>query len=185
MALFGAKKRLGEQLVDAGLLTPDKLELALQEQQTTKARLGETLIAMGFMTAESFSKFFSTTMGIPTASADDLKHFDPKAVEVVGDDLVRKHQILPYAFDPDNINAIHVAMAEPNNLSIIDDIEMSSGMEVIPHYSPQSELAISRACVRGHPISILNLLRKACASGAASTVCCRSMRSIRPPCWQL
>ena len=34
MALFGAKKRLGEQLVDAGLLTPDKLELALQEQQT-------------------------------------------------------------------------------------------------------------------------------------------------------
>ena len=142
MALFGAKKRLGEQLVDAGLLTPDKLELALQEQQTTKARLGETLIAMGFMTAESFSKFFSTTMGIPTASAEDLKNFDPKAVEVVGDDLVRKHQILPFAFDPDNINAIHVAMAEPNNLSIIDDIEMSSGMEVIPHYSPQSELAI-------------------------------------------
>ncbi|MBR6255751.1 MAG: Flp pilus assembly complex ATPase component TadA [Lachnospiraceae bacterium] len=142
MALFGAKKRLGEQLVEAGLLTQDKLELALVEQQNTKARLGETLISMGLMTSESFSNFFSNTMGIPTASAEDLKHFDPKAVEVVGDDLVRKHQILPYAFDPDNINAIHVAMAEPNNLSIIDDIEMASGMEVIPHYSPQTELAI-------------------------------------------
>ncbi len=142
MALFGAKKRLGEQLVDAGLLTQEKLELALQEQQSTKARLGETLMAMGFMTAESFSKFFSTTMGIPTVTPEELKHFDPRSVEVVGDDLVRKHQILPYAFDADNINAIHVAMAEPNNLSIIDDIEMASGMEVIPHYAPQSELAI-------------------------------------------
>ncbi|MBR5419622.1 MAG: Flp pilus assembly complex ATPase component TadA [Lachnospiraceae bacterium] len=142
MALFGAKKRLGEQLVDAGLITPDKLELALQEQQSTKARLGETLLAMGFMTAESFSNFFSTTMGIPTATPEDLKNFDPKVIEVVGDDLVRRHQVIPYAFDPDNINAIHVAMAEPNNLGIIDDIEMASGMEVIPHYSPQSELAI-------------------------------------------
>ena len=142
MALFGAKKKLGEQLIDAGLLTPDKLELALQEQQNTKARLGETLIAMGFMTAESFGNFFSTTMGIPTATAEDLKNFDPKVLEVVGDDLIRKHQVLPYAFDYDNINAIHVAMAEPNNLGIIDDIEMASGMEVIPHYSPQAELAI-------------------------------------------
>ncbi len=142
MALFGAKKRLGEQLVEAGLLTQDKLELALQEQQTTKARLGETLIAMGLMSSEKFSTFFSNTMGIPTATPEDLKNFDPKVIEVVGDDLVRKHQVLPFAFDFDNINAIHVAMAEPNNLSIIDDIEMTSGMEVIPHYSPQSELAI-------------------------------------------
>ena len=142
MALFGAKKRLGEQLVDAGLLTQDKLELALQEQQTTKARLGETLIAMGLMSSEKFSTFFSNTMGIPTATPEDLKNFDPKVIEVVGDDLVRKHQVLPFAFDFDNINAIHVAMAEPNNLSIIDDIEMTSGMEVIPHYSPQSDLAI-------------------------------------------
>ncbi len=142
MALFGAKKRLGEQLVEAGLLTQDKLELALQEQQTTKARLGETLIAMGLMSSEKFSTFFSNTMGIPTATPEDLKNFDPKVIEVVGDDLVRKHQVLPFAFDFDNINAIHVAMAEPNNLSIIDDIEMTSGMEVIPHYSPQSDLAI-------------------------------------------
>ena len=103
MALFGAKKKLGEQLIDAGLLTPEKLELALQEQQTTKARLGETLIAMGLMTAESFGNFFSTTMGIPTATAEDLKNFDPKVLEVVGDDLIRKHQVLPYAFDYDNM----------------------------------------------------------------------------------
>ncbi len=142
MALFGAKKRLGEQLVDAKLITQEQLEMALAEQRERKTKLGETLMQMGFMTAESFRKFFSTTMGIPSVSPQELKAYDAKAVEVVGDDLVRRHQVLPFAFDEDNINAIHVAMAEPNNLGIIDDIEMASGMEVVPHYAPQTELAI-------------------------------------------
>ncbi len=142
MALFGAKKRLGEQLVDARLITPDQLEMALEEQRTRKTKLGETLMAMGFMTADSFRTFFSNTMGIPSVTPQEMKAYDQRALEVVGDDLIRRHQVLPYAFDEDNINAIHVAMAEPNNLGIIDDIEMTSGMEVVPHYAPQTELAV-------------------------------------------
>ncbi|MBR3307434.1 MAG: Flp pilus assembly complex ATPase component TadA [Lachnospiraceae bacterium] len=142
MAIFGAKKRLGEQLIDSGLITEEQLQLALAEQKERGQRLGETLMQMGFMTNESFSNFFSSVMGIPTVSPEELKDYDPKAVEQVGDDLVRKHMVLPFAFDPDNINAIHVAMAEPNNLGQIDDIEMASGMEVMPFYAPQTELNI-------------------------------------------
>ncbi len=142
MALFGAKKRLGDMLVDAGMITEEQLKNALEEQKTSKQRLGETLMSMGFMTQQSFASFFSTQMGLDAVSQEELHALDPRAIEIVTEDVVRKHQILPFAFDPDNINAIKVAMAEPNNLGIIDDIEMASGMEVLPYYAPQAWISI-------------------------------------------
>ncbi len=142
MALFGAKKRLGDMLVEAGKITETQLQNALEEQKVSKQRLGETLMNLGFMTQQSFAEFFSTTMGLEAVSQEELKNLDPRAIEIVTEELVRKHQILPFAFDPDNINCIKVAMAEPNNLGIIDDIEMTSGMEVQAFYAPQGWISI-------------------------------------------
>ncbi len=142
MALFGAKKRLGDMLVDAGMITEEQLKNALEEQKANKQRLGETLMSMGVMTQQSFAEFFSSSMGLEAVSQEELHQHDPRAIEIVTEDIVRKHQILPFAFDPNNINAIKVAMAEPNNLGVIDDIEMASGMEVEPYYAPQAWISI-------------------------------------------
>ena len=142
MAIFGAKKRLGDQLVEAGMITEEQLQKALDEQRNTKAKLGETLMSMGFMTEESFAKFFSENMGYALVTPDELKDYDPKAVEMITDELVRKHEILPFAFDPENINVVKVAMSEPNNLGMIDDMEMASGMTVEPYYCPQKIISL-------------------------------------------
>ena len=132
MALFGAKKRLGDMLVDAGLISTEQLEKALEEQKTRKTKLGETIMALGFIQQETFSNFMSVQMGYKLVSPEELKERDPRAIDMVGETLIRKHKIVPFGFDPNNINGIKVATSDPTNLGIIDDIQMASGMEVEP-----------------------------------------------------
>lgn len=140
MALFGQKKRLGDQLVDAGLISQEQLEKALEEQKNTKQKLGETIMGMGLISEADFATFMHRTQGFELATDDDLKEYDPKAIEAVGDDLVKKYEVIPFGFE--SITEIKVAMSDPMNLAIIDDITMISGLEVIPYYAPQKMLSV-------------------------------------------
>lgn len=142
MALFGVKKRLGDMLVEAGKITEEQLMRALEEQKTQKTKLGETLMGLGFISQEDFADFFCVTMGYQKVEPDTLKDYDPRALEMVGETLVKKHEVLPFGFDVDNLNLINVAMSDPTNLGIIDDIELASGMEVQPFYSPQTAISV-------------------------------------------
>ncbi len=140
MALFGAKKRLGDSLVEAGLITQDQLMSALEEQKNRKTKLGETLMAMGYISQENFSRFICHNMGYDLADEEEMKKFDPRALEIVGETIIKKNEILPFGFDDNNINIIKVAMSDPMNLSSIDDIEIATGMEVAAMYAPQAAI---------------------------------------------
>ena len=58
--------------------------------------------------------------------------------ELVGENLIKKHEIMPFGMD--GINTLKVAMSDPMNLAIIDDIEMATGMEVAAMYAPQTSI---------------------------------------------
>lgn len=140
MAIFGQKKRLGDQLVEAGLLSQEQLESALLEQRNTHMKLGETVMAMGLVSEANFAKFMHETQGYELATDDDLKNADPQAIAAVGDDLVRKHEVIPFGFE--SITELKVAMSDPMNLAILDDLEMVSGMTIIPCYAPQKMISV-------------------------------------------
>lgn len=140
MAIFGQKKRLGDQLVEAGLLSQEQLESALLEQKNTHMKLGETVMAMGLVSEANFAKFMHETQGYELATDDDLKDADPQAIAAVGDDLVRKHEVIPFGFE--SITELKVAMSDPMNLAILDDLEMVSGMSIIPCYAPQKMISV-------------------------------------------
>ena len=140
MAIFGQKKRLGDQLIEAGLLTQEQLESALLEQKNTHMKLGETIMAMGLVSDANFAKFMHETQGYELATDDDLKEADPQAIAAVGDDLVRKHEVIPFGFE--SITELKVAMSDPMNLAILDDLEMVSSMTIIPYYAPQKMISV-------------------------------------------
>ena len=79
MALFGEKKRLGDMLVEAGLISEEQLMKALEEQKSRGTRLGETLLALNFLDEGTFANFMCVNMGYEMAEADELKEFDPRA----------------------------------------------------------------------------------------------------------
>ncbi|MCR5011417.1 MAG: Flp pilus assembly complex ATPase component TadA [Lachnospiraceae bacterium] len=140
MAIFGQKKRLGDQLIEAGLLSQEQLESALLEQKNTHMKLGETIMAMGLVSDADFAKFMHETQGYELATDDDLKEADPQAIAAVGDDLVRKHEVIPFGFE--SITELKVAMSDPMNLAILDDLEMVSSMTIIPYYAPQKMISV-------------------------------------------
>ena len=79
------RKRLGEILIERGVLTPDQLQIALFEQQRLGKPIGETLLALGFVTEDLLSEALSENLG---QEAIDLDVFDRR----VGRDLA--HQAL-------------------------------------------------------------------------------------------
>ena len=142
MALFGQRKRLGESLIEAGKLTEEQLQKALEEQREKKTKLGETLLSLGMISEEDFAAFMRDSQGCNLVSPEEIKEFDPRAIALVGEELIKKYQILPFGFDEYNINIIKVAMADPNDLVVIDDVGMASGMEVEPYYIAQRQISI-------------------------------------------
>ena len=140
MAIFGQKKRLGDQLIEAGLLSQEQLESALLEQKNTHMKLGETVMAMGLVSEAKFAEFMHVTQGYELATDDDLKEADPQAIAAIGDDLVRKHEVIPFGFE--SITEIKVAMSDPMNLAVLDDLEMVSSMTIIPYYAPQKMISV-------------------------------------------
>lgn len=68
--MYGTK-RLGEWLVQMGLITPQQLQEALEIQRTTGKRLGETLIELGYLTREDYYKAQAAQYDAPYEPLDD------------------------------------------------------------------------------------------------------------------
>ena len=139
MAIFGNRIRVGDLLVQRGYITDEQLSDALEEQQKTKGKLGQVLIDMGFITEEQFAGVICAQLGIESVNLADFKP-DPQLIELIGEDVLRKDELLPIGYDENNFNALKVAMADPMNLGAIDDVQLVTGMEVVPFYASLTQI---------------------------------------------
>lgn len=132
------RKRLGDMLIDAGLIRNEQLDVALEVQKKSGNKLGEILISQGFVSQEQIMKVLETQLGIPRV---DLKKFiiDIKAVKVLPENVARKYEVL--AIQSDGI-FLTVVMSDPLNYFAIDDIKMISKMEIKPVIAPSDEIKI-------------------------------------------
>lgn len=64
MALLGRRIRIGDLLLQQGIITQQQLDTALQEQKIRGAKLGETLLALGYVTQEEFANILCEQLGI-------------------------------------------------------------------------------------------------------------------------
>ena len=141
MAIIRKKVRIGDLMISEGLITSSQLETALKEQKIRGAKLGETLIALGYVSQEDFSNILSTQLGIDTV---DLRKvgIDDNAVKLVSEDLMKKNQLIPFGFDEKNPNILKVAMADPMNIMAVDDVTIMTNMEVIPFFCPSAQISV-------------------------------------------
>ena len=141
MALFSNRIRIGDLLVQKGYITDDQLSQALEEQREKKQRLGEVLISLGFVTEEQFATVYCDQSGIEPVDLKEVK-LNEELLQLVGEDVMRKQELIPFAYDEVNFNCIKVAMADPMNLGAMDDIQLITGMEVRPFYASASQINI-------------------------------------------
>lgn len=130
------KKRLGELLVEAGLLTEENLTRALTEQRSKRGKLGEVLVALGMGTEEEIAQALSAQLGIPFI---DLKQtpVEPYAVDLIPEKVARRHLILPITIEQKDL---HLAMADPLSFEAFEDVRFASGYTIRPAIATRSDI---------------------------------------------
>ena len=88
------KLRLGELLVQQGLITPDQLRIALTEQKQHKAPLGRLLVRLGFVTEAVIRDIMAQTIGQESIDLSQVV-VDGDAVKLIPQEFARRHRVLP------------------------------------------------------------------------------------------
>ena len=99
MAEQRKKLRLGELLVQQGLITPDQLRIALTEQKVQQAPIGRLLVRLGFVTEAAIRDIMARTIGQESIDLSQVVA-DAEALKLVPQEFARRHRMLPIAFDP-------------------------------------------------------------------------------------
>ena len=112
------KIRIGDLLVQNGIITEQQLETALAAQKKTGAKLGNTLIELGYLTTMRFLEFLAEQLRIPYI---DLKHYkySPETVALLPETYARRFRAVPL---DDSQDRLLVGMADPTDLYAFDEL---------------------------------------------------------------
>lgn len=137
------KKKLGEILLEGKVLTPDQLQKALAEQRSTGETLGSILIRHRFVSEEVLGKALAVQYGTPYMNLGEIA-IPPDVLKLIPESLVKRHLVLPLQVKNGTLT---VAMQNPGNIALIDEIQLVSRMTVVPVVSSINELqsAINRS----------------------------------------
>ena len=130
------KKRLGDILVIAGKITPYELQKALKTQKFLGKKLGEVLIEEGIVSEADIIEAIIEQTGIERIDLNNVS-FDKKAINIVPQNLCKKYNLIAFGFKD---NKIKVAMSDPLNIFAIDDISISTSLEVKTYIAPSKEI---------------------------------------------
>lgn len=132
-------KKIGEMLIEQGFITQHQLNEALEEQKLTGQKIGEILVSKGWIAREEFERVLAKQSGVITF---DLSGYiiEPDIVKLVPEDLAVKYKFMP-VFKVEN--TLTVAMVDPSNVFIIDELQRRTGCVIEPVLA--NEMDIRRA----------------------------------------
>lgn len=117
------RPRLGEVLLDLGSIDPEDLLDALQEQQDDpeggSGRLGQILMKLGKIDEKHLAAALAHQFGIPFVDLSDTVP-EQAAVDLVGEELARRHSVVPLRIDEDQ--RVFLAIADPLDTSAIEEL---------------------------------------------------------------
>jgi hypothetical protein len=129
------KKKLGDVLVEAGLIDEVQLSVALGMQKQSGLKLGSQLLKLGFVRESDLSDILRRQLGIRLSLAD--RTIPPQALQSVPMDLAFKYKVMPVAFDG---KTILLAMANPSDLETVDALTFQLGKRIKPVHALEWEI---------------------------------------------
>jgi len=152
--------RIGDQLVDVGIITQDQLKIALIEQKTSRDQIGKILVRLGFMTEENLRQHLGQSLGHESV---DLKLLvpDASALELVDQQLARQLKVLPTAYDRKK-KRLSLAMSDTFNIIAIDRIAatIDNDIEIDTLLASESDLDQAIDTFYGYDLSIDGILQE-------------------------
>jgi type IV pilus assembly protein PilB len=133
------QERIGQVLLSEGLITEEQLTRALNAQRLAHAPLGTLLVNQGAVHEDHMTVVLSGHLEVPVA---DLKHFefDLEVARLVPEDFARRNMVLPLRRDNGHLA---VAMSDPSNLMLLNDIRLMTGLPVAPYIAATSDILLN------------------------------------------
>jgi type IV pilus assembly protein PilB len=129
-------ERLGELLVRRNILTPEQLKKAFEEQKSNGSRLESTLVKLGYIKEDELLSFLSAQYRVPSIKLSKVE-VNPGVIKLIPASIAKKHFIIP-------TNRMGVkltlAMVDPSNILVIDEIKFITGFRVEPVIASESEI---------------------------------------------
>jgi len=130
-------KRLGESLVDAGLITQTQLDHALERQKQWGGRLGSNLVLAGILKERELLRFLAKQTGIKEIKLT-YSMFSREAVKKVPQKLAEQYNLIPIRMR--DKNTLVVALVDPTDLNAIDQVQFATGHKVEPVLASHSAI---------------------------------------------
>lgn len=154
------KKRIGDVLIQKGLVTEDQIEIALLEQRKNKKSIGHCLVEAGFITeallrdvlGEAFGK---SSVDLATTVPDD------EAIAFIPKEMAARYGVIPVNYDRAK-HQLTIAMVDINNVTIIDRIQanVDSRLTLVPVLAAESDLLQAIDNFYGYQLSIDGIINE-------------------------
>ncbi|RJX23781.1 MAG: type II/IV secretion system protein [Dethiobacter sp.] len=131
--------RLGDLLLQAGVISEEQLNEALSRQSSSGKRLGQVLLEGGYITPQELTRVLETQLGIESIN---LKHtaVDPKTARLIPENLARRHVLIPVQVAKGHL---HLAMRDPLDQVAIQDVRLLVQMPVKPLLAAENDILAS------------------------------------------
>ena len=133
------RKRIGELLIDQGLITEEQLKLGIEEQKKTKLLLGRCLVNLGFISESKLVVILAAQLDIQHVVLENFK-FNKNLVKLIPEDMARKYKVIAL-FEKEGV--LTVAMADPTNLRTLDHLKFKTGKEIDPVIASEKSIISS------------------------------------------
>lgn len=140
MNYHSSKKRLGDMLVEEGLITIEQLNKALDMQRTLNQKLGEILVDLGYIEEITIAKVLQKQLDLDIVNLSGIV-IDSKITALVNEQILRKYTLIPFEFSKTGPNLLRVAMADPNDFIAIDDLSIITNCNIEPVIATASDIA--------------------------------------------
>jgi len=129
-------ERLGELLIKRNYITPDQLKKASDEQKLKGGRLESNLVRLGYIKEDELLSFLSAQYRVPSVKISKME-INPTVTKLIPSSISKKYFIMP-------INRVGskltLAMADPSNIVVIDEIKFMTGFNVEPVVASETEI---------------------------------------------
>jgi type IV pilus assembly protein PilB len=137
-----SKMRIGDLMVQEGILNPQNLKMALYAQKSSGLRLGEQLLRMKLISEEILLKSLCNQKGVPIMELFGVE-IAPEAYRLLTETYMDEKQVLPIDFEDGELIIVH---SDPLNLeSLADEVSRSTGYKVRARVATKSSILLARS----------------------------------------
>jgi hypothetical protein len=135
-----AKVRLGDLLVDGGVITREQLSAALRNQVNHGGRLGTNLVELGFIDERALAAGLAKQLSIPSVTQAQLEQISPDVLRLVPGPLAARLGVVPLRVDA---GRLWLAMSDPADRDALDEVARLSRKPVRPLVAPQRAIQLA------------------------------------------